>query len=250
MERETILLLGHGSRDFNAIVEFTAFITLFKAETRRSLVFPAFLELASPSIPEAIQQAVSAGAKRIIAVPLFLFSGRHVLEDLPRILSESRAAFSGIELFYGKPLGLHPSILELAAERIHGSSPPRPDDDQSGLLVVGRGTLEPMAINETARFTEQLAHRLSRPRVRHCFAEVSPPFLPGALETILILGVKAVTIFPALLFTGIIIQRIQHQVAQQRKRYPGVSLSLAPYLGVHPLLVEAVQDQIAAAGAI
>jgi len=243
MGEDTVLLLGHGSRDPKAVREFTLFTDFFKRETGRSLVFPAYLELASPPILEAIHQAVLSGAKRIFALPLFLFPGRHVLEDLPRILSEAKGQFRGIEIFYGSPLDQHHAVLKLATERICESPPLPTPADRTGLLVVGRGTLEPKAMDATAQMAKRLASDFPYPDVRHCFAEVSPPDLPDTLDGLLAAGALGVIVFPALLFTGIIIQRIERQVELLRKKHPAIPIALAPYLGVHRLLVDAVQDQ-------
>ena len=244
MAEDTVLLLGHGSRDSDAVREFSAFTEFFKKETGRSLVFPAYLELASPPIFEAIHQAVLSGAKRIFALPLFLFPGRHVLEDLPRILRDAKARFQDVEIFYGNPLDQHHAVMKLAAHRISETPPLPTPPDRTGLLVVGRGTLEPKAMDATARMAKRLQPYFSYSHVRHCFAEVSPPYLPSALDELLAAGALGVVIFPALLFTGIIIQRIERQVELLRKKHPATPIALAPYLGVHPFLVDAVQDQI------
>ncbi|HET6371601.1 MAG TPA: sirohydrochlorin chelatase [Nitrospiria bacterium] len=245
MDGETILLLGHGSRDPGAIREFEAFTEFFKRRTGRSLVFPAYLELASPDIPEAIRRVVESGSLKIFALPLFLFPGRHVLEDLPRILADARQDHPGVEFFLGAPLDRHTPVLELAAVRIGEAPPLRTSSGKSGLLVVGRGTLEPRAMEATERMALRLAETLPHRVVRHCFAEVVPPYIPDAFEALLSEGVEAVVIFPALLFTGIILQRIGRQVEALREKHPEIAITLAPHLGIHNLLADGVRAQLA-----
>jgi precorrin-8X/cobalt-precorrin-8 methylmutase len=244
MDGETILLLGHGSRDPEAIREFDAFTEFFKRRTGRSLVFPAYLELASPDIPEAIRRAVESGSKKILALPLFLFPGRHVLEDLPRILAEAQRNHPGVEICFGAPLDRHIPVLELAALRVREAPSPRTTSEKSGLLVVGRGTLEPRAMEATERMARRLGATLPHRLVRHCFAEVVPPYIPDAFEGLVGEGVDGVVIFPALLFTGIILQRIGRQVEALREKHPEIAVSLAPHLGIHDLLADGVRAQL------
>lgn len=244
MDHETVILLGHGSRDPAALAEFSAFTEFFKQTAGRPRTYPAYLELAPPEIPEAIDQAVVLGARRIFALPLFLFPGRHVLEDLPQILAEAQRKYPETEIRFSHPLDAFAATEALALKRILQISPLPVKPEQTGLLLVGRGTLEPKAMEATAQMARSLAPRLPYPWVEHCFAEVVPPHIPEGVQHLVDQGARAVIVFPALLFTGIIIQRIVRRVEDLRLRYPNVPIVLAPYLGIHPLLAEAVAAQL------
>jgi sirohydrochlorin cobaltochelatase len=50
-----------------------------------------YLDCNTPDIPSAIDQLVSSGARHILALPYFLHLGRHVAEDLPRLVTEAQA---------------------------------------------------------------------------------------------------------------------------------------------------------------
>jgi sirohydrochlorin ferrochelatase len=61
----------------------------------------AYLEIAPPSIADAVDGLVSAGATEIRVVPYFLQTGRHVVEDIPAavaILKERHAARAKVVL--------------------------------------------------------------------------------------------------------------------------------------------------------
>ena len=51
----------------------------------------AYLDCNTPTIPNAIDELVASGARRIIALPYFLHLGRHVAEDLPRLITDAQA---------------------------------------------------------------------------------------------------------------------------------------------------------------
>lgn len=46
------------------------------------------MELSEPSIQQAYKLCVEQGATQIICLPYFLSMGRHVKEDIPRLLAE------------------------------------------------------------------------------------------------------------------------------------------------------------------
>ena len=46
------------------------------------------MEFNSPSIPEAIADICKEGAAEIIALPMFLYKGNHILHDIPKELKK------------------------------------------------------------------------------------------------------------------------------------------------------------------
>lgn len=80
-------------------------------------VRPAYLEISSPSIPDAIERAVADGARTITLLPHFLSSGNHVLVDLPAITSAARQQHPGVRIELAEHLGADPGLVELLAAR-------------------------------------------------------------------------------------------------------------------------------------
>jgi sirohydrochlorin ferrochelatase len=76
-----------------------------------------FLELATPSIPEAIDRAVESGATRITLLPYFLAAGTHIAEDIPKIVAEKRRDHPEVQIeiapYLGKADGVVPLLLSL-----------------------------------------------------------------------------------------------------------------------------------------
>jgi CbiX len=71
-------------------------------------VEPAHMELAEPSIGEAIGRCVEAGCKVVVVAPLFLFRGRHVESDIPALVGEAASHHSGVRCLIAPPLGTSP----------------------------------------------------------------------------------------------------------------------------------------------
>lgn len=50
------------------------------------------MEIAPPSISDAVATAVAAGAKKVVLAPYFLSNGRHISEDIPALAAAAAAA--------------------------------------------------------------------------------------------------------------------------------------------------------------
>lgn len=80
-----LLLVAHGSRRAESNEEIAALTQRLaeRAQGRFDIVKYAFLELASPSIPDGIEQCLQNGAQSVSVLPYFLARGTHVVEDIP-----------------------------------------------------------------------------------------------------------------------------------------------------------------------
>ena len=75
------------------------------------------MELAEPTLAQAVQTLAARGAKRIVVAPYFLVMGVHLKNDLPKLLAAAAAASPGVELIPSEPLGGHPTLAKALAER-------------------------------------------------------------------------------------------------------------------------------------
>ena len=113
-----ILLMAHGSRIAeanNAVNEIAARV---KKMTEFDIVEVSFRELHQPDIQQGVDNCVAQGATRILLVPYFLYLGAHVLHDLPEELAQARERHPGVEMVFGKHLGVHNKLAEIVVERI------------------------------------------------------------------------------------------------------------------------------------
>ncbi len=117
--RVSVVLIGHGSKvkGFEAPLKKVA--KDLAASGRYRDVLPAYLEIAPPSIGEAVERCVKRGATRVKLLPYFLLLGAHVTEDLPAIAAQIRKRFkknAAIELC--PYLGYDPKITAVAEKRL------------------------------------------------------------------------------------------------------------------------------------
>ena len=113
----TVVFVAHGSRAVEANDAHSAAAAALADRTGATVV-PAYLELAEPSIPDAIVAAVDAGAARVVVLPLFLYPGRHVQRDIPQLVAEAqeRRPDAAIELL--EPFGADPALVGVLADQV------------------------------------------------------------------------------------------------------------------------------------
>ncbi|MEM9353023.1 MAG: CbiX/SirB N-terminal domain-containing protein [Planctomycetota bacterium] len=113
-----VVIVDHGSRRTASNDLLLRVVDEFRSQSDWSIVEPAHMELAEPSIETAFSRCVTAGATRVVVFPYFLAPGRHWTEDIPRLTAEAAAAYPEVEWLVTAPLGLHPSILAVIDDRI------------------------------------------------------------------------------------------------------------------------------------
>jgi sirohydrochlorin cobaltochelatase len=116
--KSAYLLIAHGSKEKQSNQDFLSFVEKLSRSQPERVFQQAFLELAKPSIPEAIDLCVKNGAEQVFVIPFMLFSGRHVKEDVPHFIQEAKAKHPAIDFHYSSPLAESPEMLELVAQKI------------------------------------------------------------------------------------------------------------------------------------
>jgi sirohydrochlorin ferrochelatase len=113
-----IILVDHGSRVAAANEEFERLVRELGARRRLTICEPAHMELAPPTIAEAFERAVAAGADEILVHPYFLAMGRHASEDVPAQCAAAAARWPHVRWWLSAPLGTSPLIFDAIGERI------------------------------------------------------------------------------------------------------------------------------------
>lgn len=115
--RAGILLFAHGSRDERWREPVEAVARRVRELEPEALVACAYLELVRPDLREAVAALAAAGAARVHVLPLFLGVGRHLREDLPRLLDELRALHPQLPITVAPAVGEDAEVIDLLARK-------------------------------------------------------------------------------------------------------------------------------------
>jgi sirohydrochlorin cobaltochelatase len=118
-EETAVLTVGRGSSDPDANSDLAKIARLFYEGRPYPMVETAFVSLAPPSVPEALERCKRLGARRVAVFSYFLFTG--VLEERVRKQSEGFAAEHGVEVRYAGYFGPDARVADLVLERYRES---------------------------------------------------------------------------------------------------------------------------------
>ncbi|MGO0059647.1 sirohydrochlorin chelatase [Brevibacillus fluminis] len=272
---DAILFIGHGSREQAGNEQLLAFTKKVEEVLRQRTDVPifesCFLELTVPTIATGIRRCVERGATRIAAVPIMLFSAGHAKLHIPHELDEAREKYPHVTFTYGRPIGVHENIIEIlldrlknvqgetvleqAATAVAGTASPLSVVNQSALkeqghplsetaiLLVGRGSSDADANSELYKIGRLLWEASGVADLEFAYMGVTRPTPEEGLERCLRGGAKKVYVLPYLLFTGVLMNRLNDLLAAFRENRPDVRVVLAEFLGFHDHLTELVAER-------
>ncbi|MDW2876752.1 MULTISPECIES: sirohydrochlorin chelatase [Bacillaceae] len=116
-EGTAVILLGRGGSDPDANSELFKIGRLLWEKTSFKLVEPAFMGVSDPLIQEGVERCIKLGAKRIIILPYFLFTGI-LIKRLENMMEGFTAAHPEIEFKLAGYFGFHERLHTIIKDRI------------------------------------------------------------------------------------------------------------------------------------
>lgn len=113
-----VVLVDHGSREPGANAVLDQMAAWLRERLPECPVRVAHMELATPSLGEAIDACVAEGAEEILVHPYFLAPGRHSTTDIPALAAEAAERHPGVRVRVTAALGAHRAITEAILERL------------------------------------------------------------------------------------------------------------------------------------
>jgi sirohydrochlorin ferrochelatase len=242
---DALLIAAHGSRDVSGIAEFWAFAEAWGRLRPDRPWSAGFLEFERPTIGEAIDGLVAQGARRITVVPAMLMAAGHVKNDVPSEIEEGRQRHPGVTFPMGRPLDIHPALLELCHVRYLEAIAGRPvvPDAHTLLLLVGRGTSDPDANANIARVARFLWESYGVAWASVAYSGVTAPGVDEALSVCRRLGFDRIVVQPYFLFDGILLKRIHAIAARHAEADSRTEIVTVAHFRLHPLLLQAFEDR-------
>jgi sirohydrochlorin cobaltochelatase len=242
-----VMICGHGSRSQAAVDEFAVLAQKLPALLPDDWpVDYGYLEFANPVIRDGLDRLREAGCDRILAVPGMLFAAMHSKNDIPTVLN-SYATQHGIEVSYGRELGVDPKMIGAAAARIRDALAAAGGDvplEETCLVVIGRGASDPDANGNVAKVARMLHEGLGFGWCEVGYSGVTFPLVEPSLRHVVKLGYKRVVVFPYFLFTGILVDRIYGFTDRVAADHPEIEFVKAGYLNDHDLVLETFAERV------
>jgi sirohydrochlorin ferrochelatase len=240
---EALLIVGHGSRDPEGVAEFLDLCRILAERCGDHLTSYAFLEYARPSIGQAIEQLIEAGARRIVCQPVMLFGAGHVKHDIPCEIGNARRQWPSVAFELGGALGMNDHVIELCRLRWNQELRELAQQSRSDttLLLVGRGSSDADANERLQAVAERLQRAYHVGGSMACFSSLAEPSLLDALHASARSPCARVVVQPYFLFTGVLVKQIRAMTAEMSRQDAQRQYIVTQHLGAHPLLAAAFE---------
>ncbi|WP_370118318.1 sirohydrochlorin chelatase [Streptacidiphilus sp. MAP12-33] len=165
--RPTLLAVAHGTREADGIATTEALVARVRALRPELRVELCFLDLVSPSLPEALARLRG----EVVLVPLLLAAGYHVRVDIPTALADA----PHLRAHVAHALGPDPLLAEALADRLAEAGPAGTGRGaHSAVVLAAAGSTDPAANADTVAMAALLRERLSGPPSRFSPDRCSP----------------------------------------------------------------------------
>jgi sirohydrochlorin ferrochelatase/(2Fe-2S) ferredoxin len=244
LDDEAVLLVGHGSRREKSNEQ----VRTLAADLEDRLGIPVdagFLELAEPSIPDAIA-GLAGTVSQVTVVQLSLFAASHAKTDVPLSVQQARAEYDDLTLNNGAHLGVHPAIVDLLDDRaaaVESELCVDRETDDVAVVLCARGSSDPDANGDAHKLARLLYEGRAFSRVEATFIGVTDPQLEESLHALAKQRPDAVVVLPYMLGDGVLTGRIRDGADEFDAEYPYVAASAGDPLGTDTRLLDVLGDR-------
>lgn len=109
------LLIDHGSRNPTAHQQLNDLCQKLREEKKIKITC-AHLEIAEPYFADILEELCLEKPKQIKVLPLFIFKGKHLSQDLPEIISNAKERHPDINISLETALGDSPLFTNSIAD--------------------------------------------------------------------------------------------------------------------------------------
>lgn len=242
---ETILLVGHGSREPAGNREIEEFTRRWRARQPGWRIEVCFIEFAEPVVDEGLARAAGHGG-RVIVVPLILNAAGHVKMEIPEHIEAARARHPRVEFIYAPHLGACDPILGVLKRRLRQAmhALDMPDPRSTGVILLGRGSSDRMANGEIAKMARWLWEEGEHELVDIAFTGITHPRLERVVQRQARCGMTQIAVLPHYLFTGTLIERIKRQVENLKMQYPHIRFARGEHFGFEEEIFQLVESRV------
>lgn len=245
---KAILFVGHGSKDPQGNEEIARFVQGIQDPLDATIIETCYLEFCQPDVDEGIDNCVKQGADEVYIIPMMLFAAGHSKVHIPFAIDRGKEKNPDVKFTYGRPILFHEEVFNILATRMEEAGFDRESlcqhSEETALLLVGRGSSDPDANSDLFKLARLLWEKMPVQWVETAFIGVTTPTVEEGLQRCVTLGAKRIVILPYLLFTGILMKRMQGWLEGFQAKYPGVEMGITDYFGFHPGLKTVFLDRV------
>jgi sirohydrochlorin ferrochelatase len=204
------------------------------------------LELSQPTIGEAVEAIASHGVDSLVVVPALLFAAGHAKRDIPCAIEEALVGRRlDVPFVQSLHFGTHEGLIQLSRQRYleATSQLAQIPDDETMLLLIGRGSRDSDATAEMLEFSKLRQHLGSLRHVTTAFFAMAEPSFEVTLQELQQRPFRRIVVQPHLLFFGEIMAQIVDRVKVANRQKSDQQWVVCEHLGLSSWLAQVVVDR-------
>jgi sirohydrochlorin cobaltochelatase len=196
----------------------------------------AYLQATAPSVGEGILDGILEHRPgRVVLLPLFVGASAAQKDNLRQIVDAARDRWRDVTFYEAQPPGVHSGVVTAYDAAVAQSPIPT---NETALLVVGRGSRDAGSNAEVYQMARLLWERCPVGAVEAAFHGVTVPNVPTAIKRCVQNGARQIIVVPYVLYDKALYETIRSQAV-----YSDVEIIVAPQLGIHEGIIEAIRQR-------
>jgi len=242
---DTVLIVGHGSREDSGNQEILAFVDQWRQRQPAWRIEVCFIEFAAPSLNQGLL-AAARSSERVLVVPLILNAAGHVKMEVPEAIEQARLACPQTEILLAPHLTACDPVLAVLRRRLRQAMQAldMPDPTTTGVVLLGRGSSDRGANGDMAKMARWLLESGDHELVDLAFTGITWPRLERVVQRQALLGMTQIVVLPYYLYTGTLMQRIHRQVAHLCLQYPQLRFHCTEHFGFEKEIFELMTQRV------
>jgi len=229
-----VLLIGHGTRSEKGIEEFMYYVDGLSDEIDVP-IYHAFLEHETPEVSVALEQMYADGITRIIVLPVFLFVGVHIMNDLPQIFGDFLQNHHDVDIQMLPYLHKADFLVPFYQAELEN----RCNKPNQELLLIGVGGSIKFTNDELVEMSTSIVPDWMQSKLGF-LSKVTAPHWLDILKTMKI--ERNILICPIVLFYGRYMQSIENVVSDFNAQ--GATIELMSHIGKNKILLNHLVKRI------
>jgi len=243
------ILVGHGSKNSKMLTEFHHTTKGIELMFPKTPIEFSFLEILNPNSDQAIKKILKRNKdlKKIVFIPLLLFSSNHFMIDIPIIIKESQKNFPSIQFFSQKPFMNDPylsKLLFLRIKRLVSKDIEKKDlNKKKVIILVARGMKDLASKKSFEKITTLTQKAFPFHKTYSSFIGINEPRLEKILRKVAKDDPNEIFIVPYLLFYGYLVEKIKNITQMFSLQKPKIQIKISHHLGPHALLNLSIKEK-------
>lgn len=113
-----VLVIAHGSRNQETKKTMEQVLELTQKQLPDTVIRVSYMEFCKPNIEEGLDLLAAEDVDEACIIPYFLFSGIHILEDIPGEIAAYQEKHPEMKISFGRTLGADERLAAVLTDRI------------------------------------------------------------------------------------------------------------------------------------